>query len=212
MQVIQISGLIFSFVVCRVVTQDCGEEASRWLSSVLGKNVRLVYKPQDSNRGKKARGDIDSSNTPALALTNEAQYLLLSTSSVEYLHEAMKKRIDSEAVIDVESVISRFRCNFLIAGAEPFTEETWSNLSMHCKSENIGFQCTAMCNRCSMICVDSRTGEKDVEPLRTLGTLPLLNHQGQRRNSFGIYLKSDCIDSSVSVGDVIVSTVRKEMT
>ena len=118
-----------------------------------------------------------------------------------------------QTTIDTKSVTSRFRCNFLTGGTEPFEEETWSEIAFHSEksSKKVYFQCTGLCNRCSMICIDSQTGEKDIEPLRTLGSLPLPNDtEGRRRTTFGIYLKSSCINSLVSVGDVLIAQVSND--
>ena len=188
---------------------DCGEEIACWLSDVLGKTARLLFKPYESLRSKSAQ-KTTGVKPPALALTNEAQYLLLSESSVEYLHAAMVKRSSDGASVDVNSLIRRFRCNFVVAGSEPFAEEFWSEIAVlnSTESEDIHFQCSGLCNRCSMICVNSITGEKEMEPLRTLGTLPLPNDvDSLRRTTFGIYLRSTNSSSSISVGNIFLPKI-----
>lgn len=46
----------------------------------------------------------------------------------------------------------------------------------------IGFQVEGLCPRCHMVCIDQQTGEKTVEPLRTIA------EQFGGKIRFGIYL------------------------
>lgn len=54
------------------------------------------------------------------------------------------------------------------------------------------------CTRCQMICIDQTTGEKTVEPLRSLST----ELQGKIR--FGVYLsRKSTKDIFLRIGDVV---------
>ena len=145
---------------------------------------------------------------------------MLSLSSVERLQRAVAAANSVEngdATLEVDDIISRFRCNFLVEGCEPFAEESWSEIIVKPTSviKKVHFQSSGLCNRCSMICVDSKTGKRNVEPLRTLGTLPISsalnsNVQSDRRNTFGVYLCSKFHSAaSISAGSVIAALSHK---
>lgn len=189
----------------RVSACDCGKEVAHWLSNVLGKSVSLVYKNPDQVRISRSQDPDNLSRKSAIGFANMAQYLLISENSVQYL----KNAIDKSCEIDLDELICRFRCNLLISGAKSFSEEHFSEVLLTPKSgekDTVRFQSTGLCNRCTMICVDSSTGERSVEPLRTLGTLPpspANRSESGRRNRFGVYLSSNCDSAYLCAGSSI---------
>ena len=191
---------------------DCGEEIANWLSNVIGKTVRLVFKHPDSQRVKTKKDTSSSPQSSTLALTNAAQYLLLSLESVKYLHKAITERNKENTYTeDVDSIVERFRGNLLVSGSVPFAEESWAEVTVRksaTDANGIRFHCTGLCNRCSMICVNNRTGTKTLEPLRTLGMLPPPQNSANagRRTTFGVYLRCVFHGASIAVGDVITVT------
>lgn len=59
-------------------------------------------------------------------------------------------------------------------------------------------QCTGPCTRCQMICIDQTTGEKTIEPLRTLSVLT------ESKIRFGVYLAHiSSTDTSLSVHETV---------
>ncbi|CAK8675776.1 unnamed protein product [Clavelina lepadiformis] len=201
----------------RVTVFNCGDEAKLWLSEVLQRPVSLVFKRPEIQRFSKKRSTSTSSSEeqpPTLALTNEAQYLMVSQSTAEYLQQIMVElQVSPDCLLagegpshsgemTVDTIISRFRSNFVIGGAEPFTEESWSEATINRNTNEpnnggrVKLHFTGLCNRCSMVCIDANTGKPTVEPLRTLGTLPppkrlleLTNRDSKslRRSHFGVY-------------------------
>ncbi|TRY75916.1 hypothetical protein DNTS_033482, partial [Danionella cerebrum] len=71
----------------RVLTVNCGEEVSAWLSEFLGKPCRLIRQsPEFLREMKFGRATVLEIPTP-LSLVNEAQFLLINRASVSFLQE-----------------------------------------------------------------------------------------------------------------------------
>ncbi|XP_078488487.1 molybdenum cofactor sulfurase-like [Ciona intestinalis] len=195
----------------RVLGYDCGPEVMTWLTDFLGYKSHLIKKnnePRFSKVNKAIHDENGLSNLQSITLTNEAQYLLLTRESVEHLQRQMKKsqeQFNSDSLA-FDEIVSRFRCNLLVAGCKPFEEESWTGFVLKNKLEMVNFKFCGLSSRCSMVCVNHKTGEKGLEPLRTLGTLPPPNYgnkQQKRRNHFGIYLYCECTESAIAVGDEV---------
>lgn len=203
----------------RIEGFNCGSEVNNWLTKVIGKKAILIRKQSSTKRFRKSSEPSEQSLTQPLSLSNEAQYLMVSESTVEYLRQIMSKHnIREECLLvedargpgkcdrhlDNDAIIARFRCNFLISGADAFTEESWDKVLLETAGgEEIELKCSGLCNRCSMVCVDHTTGERSIEPLRTIGTLPppvKLEKTKQRRNQFGVYLCSNENSSPIECG------------
>lgn len=148
----------------RIQGIDCGNEIAQWLSDALCiDDLRLIKQSEEVER-----------KTGSIALSNQAQFLLISEPSVKWL----MNQID-ELEYDVENIVNRFRGNFIIDNLDPFLENEIRKISIG----NINFEVQGPCTRCQMICIDQQTGEKTTEPLRTIGRI----FKGKMR--FGIYLK-----------------------
>ena len=127
-----------------------------------------------------------------ISLSNQAQFLLVSESSVKWLMDKVEDWDDSEK--DVGNVVDRFRGNFVIENLEPLVENEFKTL----KIGNVTFEDLKSCTRCQMICIDQSSGEKTTEPLRTIGKV----FKGKMR--FGIYLKHSNNDEiNVKCGDEV---------
>ena len=74
----------------RVQGEDCGDEVASWLHRVLNKPYRLVHKsPGRVREAKKQPATGGATGKARLSLSNEAQYLLVTWSAVEYVHRLM---------------------------------------------------------------------------------------------------------------------------
>ncbi|XP_014203727.1 molybdenum cofactor sulfurase 3 [Copidosoma floridanum] len=149
--------------VCRHKVEgiDCGIEVSEWLSLALGRpNLKLI----------RQWGSVKQE----LSFASQSQYLLVNLSSISWLADRIPKTSD----LDKSTMLHRFRSNFAIEGCAPFKETNWKMLEIG----NCQFEVEGICNRCQMICIDQKTSEKTVEPLRTLA------EEFCGKIKFGIYL------------------------
>lgn len=106
--------------------------AGEWLTEVLGKKCRLV-RQNPHHRRKVKHGHIpDEKGLTLLSLANEAQYLMLSQSSLEQLLADISRNQPEWMGVDVDDLAIRFRANFVVGKGkfevEPFVEEKWREI------------------------------------------------------------------------------------
>lgn len=159
---------------------DCGDEAADWASEFLGMACRVLraVRPEGapvlSPDGRVQAGFSDAS--PAL---------VASLASLDDLNG----RLEAPLPMD------RFRPNVVVDGFGPFAEDAWGERTVGSVPTRGGRPCP----RCATTLVDQATGEKGVEPLRTLATF--------RRNAeggvdFGVNVFFD-EEGTIRVGDAI---------
>jgi uncharacterized protein YcbX len=142
-----------------VKAHDEGDEAAEWFSDYLNVDVRLMRMPDDFVRR------VDPYYSPEFAQVGFADaypLLLISEASLETLNEKLAARGKPSLPMN------RFRPNVVVAGCEPFAEDTWKHFSI----DGIPFEGVKLCARCVTTTVDQSRGEvldKD-EPLVTLAT------------------------------------------
>ncbi|XP_021941383.1 molybdenum cofactor sulfurase isoform X2 [Zootermopsis nevadensis] len=180
----------------RVQGWDCGDDVASWLCDALGRQgLRLIRQWNSDSRVSKekmkSRGQ-DSNQKSVLSLSNQAQFLLVNKSSVQWLSD----QIDWEqSDCDKESLLERFRSNLVIQGLKPFEENEWT----HFQIGRVKFQSEGPCTRCQMVCIDQSTGVKTREPLRTLAAAFL------GKMKFGVYLSRVAEGNvRISVGDEVI--------
>lgn len=163
-----------------VTGQDCGDLVSSWLSLVLQRDGLRLIKLKER----------DSKIPGSLSLSNQAQYLFINKASVEWLSDQLDDNTDCKK----ESMLYRFRSNFVVSGFErPFEEQNWKKVTIGDQD----FTVTGACGRCQMICIDQETGTKTLEPLTTLAA----SFKGKIK--FGIYLSANNKTSSLNIGDPV---------
>ncbi|XP_029165139.1 molybdenum cofactor sulfurase 1 isoform X2 [Nylanderia fulva] len=167
----------------RVQGIDCGSEVSEWLSLALGKpNLRLIQ--QSDERQKKGI------NKTELSFSSQAQYLAINETSVSWLVD----RVSDNTDFNKDTTIHRFRGNIIIKGCDAFDEMQWEFIRIG----NNNFKVNGPCTRCQMICIDQTTGQKTIEPLRTLA------EEFHGKLTFGIYLtRLENTQIKLKIGDQI---------
>lgn len=123
-------------------------EGSRWFSQLLGRAVRLVYFPDESER--RVEDEPDS----VVAFQDAYPFLIVSRESLEDLNRRLPRPLEME----------RFRPNLVVRGVEPYAEESWQGFRIGA----VRFRMTRPCVRCVVTTLDPRTGEGGKEPLATL--------------------------------------------
>ncbi|XP_026755400.2 molybdenum cofactor sulfurase [Galleria mellonella] len=152
---------------------DCGDEVANWISNALEISfLRLVKQASHDGRVQKTNTDEDKK---LLSLSNQAQFLLINKATVRWLNDKIQEPLFME---DIEQLTDRFRGNLIINMDEELVERDWQRVIIG-KHE---FRVDGQCPRCQMVCIDQQTGEKTVEPLRTI------SEQFAGKMRFGIYL------------------------
>ena len=127
-------------------------DADAWLSSVLGRDVRLVFMREEDARAT----DPAYAGGRLVSFADGFPALLVSERSVEELARRSGRDIPVE----------RFRPNIVVTGAHPHDEDQWQRFTLG----NLGFSGVKLCTRCKVTTTDQKTGVRDPdrEPLRTL--------------------------------------------
>lgn len=170
--------------VCRqpIEGYDCGDEVATWLSTQLGlEGLRLLR--QSTQR------HVPGAQQQQLSLVNQAQFLLVNRASV--------RSLQFEEPLD--ETLDRFRANIVIDTDMPFAELAYTQLRIG----NVHFKVNGPCQRCDMICINQRTGERSAETLTTIARM----QSGKMR--FGIYItrvqnELDKQELQLTCGDVVI--------
>ena len=172
---------------------DEGNHIATWVSDYLKVNARLVRIADDFVR------PLDMRYARRPGQTGFADGFPLLIASEESLAELNRHLIGrgKEAV-----PMHRFRPNIVIAGGEPFAEDTWSTVQMG----EVLIDVVKSCARCVMTTVDPATGTiLDVaEPLATLNTF-------RKQNGKVMFAQNAVHQSSgvLHVGDAVTVTELK---
>ena len=89
--------------------------------------------------------------------------LLIGQSSLDDLNSQLAEPLP----------MNRFRPNMVIAGGQPFEEDTMAQFSIN----EINFYGVKLCDRCVITTTNQETGIKGKEPLRTLAKYRMTNNK-----------------------------------
>jgi len=134
-------------------------EAARWLGRFLGDRVQLVWMPNDVIR----QTDPDYALGHRVSYADGFGFLLIGAASLTELNRRLEKPLP----------MNRFRPNLVVSGSEPFAEDEWRELRLGALELTV----VKPCARCVTTTTDQDTGERGVEPLRTLATFRKRNGQ-----------------------------------
>jgi uncharacterized protein YcbX len=130
-----------------------GEPAARWFSDVLETACSLVHIAEANAR------PVDPDYAPPghrVGFADAFPFLLVSEASLADLNGRLATPLP----------MNRFRPNLVIAGVRPFGEDDIGPFTIG----GIRFTPVKPCDRCGVTTTDQTTGERGVEPLRTLAT------------------------------------------
>lgn len=122
-----------------------------WFSTQLTQNLKLVYMDDTTQR------PADSRYAPPehqVSFADGFPYLIIGQESLDDLNRRMEQALP----------MNRFRPNFVFSGGQAFEEDTWSQFFI---ADQL-FQGVKPCARCSIPTTDQDTGERAMEPLKTL--------------------------------------------
>ena len=131
---------------------EVDEKYSTWFSEKLGTACKLVSFPEKNKRAV----DPTYIEGHEVSLADGYPFLIIGEQSLQDLNNRLEKEIE----------MKRFRPNFVFSGGQPFEEDTWRNFSI----ADVDFVGVKPCARCVLTTIDPDTGNKGVEPLKTLAT------------------------------------------
>lgn len=168
------------------------EDVNTWFSNATGRPCILLRNSISNNHvcfKRENSVDMCRDVKSRLHFANEAQFLLILEESVSDLSSRVKsnaKNVAQGASLNISS--NRFRPNLVVAGAEPYAEDTWKNLRIG----GIYFTSLGGCNRCQVINLINEGGRilKSNEPLGTLASY----RRAKGNILFGILLRCESVD------------------
>lgn len=178
---------------------DEGDEASRWLTGVLGRwkgnELRLLRFAPDFVRV--VEPDYMDGQTASTAFADGYPFLVTNVASLGQLNDRLITG-GSEPV-----PMNRFRPNIVIKGLEPFAEDRLGRLRANGPAYE--FALRKPCKRCKVTTVDQQTGIIE-EPKEPLKTLTLMNrHPGRQGAFFGQNATLESGEGeTIKVGDHLV--------
>jgi MOSC domain-containing protein len=158
-----------------------GDHAAAWFSAALGCSCSLVYMADSTVRPADPR--FATSNT-RVSFADAFPFLMISEESLAELNSRMP----------VPLPMNRFRPNLVIAGGDPYVEDSLDRFTIG----EIGFRAVKPCDRCVIPTTDQSTAERGHEPLRTLATY--------RRRDGQVFFGQNLVHSGsgrLSVGDLL---------
>ena len=130
-----------------------GPRPAQWLTEVLGSPCELVYMPDATVRPADPAYAEDGIR---VSFADGFPFLLISEESLADLNSRLTRPLP----------MNRFRPNLVMAGGEPYEEDTLERFV----AGGIAFRVVKPCDRCVVTTTDQETTERGVEPLRTLAT------------------------------------------
>lgn len=144
----------------RVIAHEVSAAHSAWFSKHINMPCKLVSFPEDNPR---AVDPIYAVNHEHVSLADAYPFMIIGQASLDFLN----------AKLDEKLPMNRFRPNFVFTGGEPHEEDTWREFTIG-SNHFVGVK---TCSRCVLTTINQDTGEKGVEPLRTLATYRNINNK-----------------------------------
>jgi uncharacterized protein YcbX len=160
-------------------------EINEWFSEALGTNCRLVVMPQSSKRSVNPFYAVRKFKD-TVSFADGYPFMLIGEGSLADLNS----RLDSPVPMN------RFRPNLVVAGSEPFAEDTWKKIRIG----STVFHVVKPCGRCVITTIEQAAGDKTgTEPLKTLASYRTKNN----KVLFGQNLIADEPGGILNVGDLV---------
>ena len=182
----------------RCEAYDEGENASNWLTKVLGKygNKSLKLVRFSQNEVRPVPSEFLNQEEAQSAFSDQFPYLITSKESLDYLNENLKLKGCQEVTMD------RFRANIVIKGLGEIEQKT--NFDLTAKEDGYHFGLRKPCKRCKITTINQKTAEisEPKEPLATLTDLALSDEiKGAFFGQNAIYLSTE--NRTIKVGDCL---------
>ena len=137
---------------------EVGAGTAEWAEAFLGEPARLVFMPRSTLRPVERAHlppDRPSGGGERVSFADAYPLLLLSRESLDELNRRLESPVP----------MNRFRPNLVVRGVgRPHGEDAWRRVRIG----ELELDVVKPCPRCAVTTVDQASGEKGVEPLRTL--------------------------------------------
>lgn len=179
-----------------VPARDAGDEVARWFTEFIGARLRLVR--MDGDSGWRLPPELDVFAQCA-GFTDAAPLLVANQSSLDWLVERSSEIF----------AMDRFRPNLVVAGADPWAEDSWDLFDVGA----VSLRAALPWPRCTIPQVDQQTAERHKEPAKVLKThrwctsapsIPGEFREIVEGNSlFGVACTIGPVGSKIEVGDPV---------
>jgi len=167
---------------------DAGEEARAWCTAVAGRPARLVHLDDPRRRPTDpAYGD------PGDRVSFADGYPLLLTTRESLA--ALEEVLVADGAEAGSVPMARFRPNVVVEGAPAWAEDDWRRVRIGATE----FRAVKGCARCVMTTVDTETGRRGPEPVRSLAKV----RRFDRQTWFGVNLVPDLDHDATSTWPVL---------
>ncbi len=163
------------------------EEGTAWFRKVTGRNVRLVYLDDPTQRPTNP----DVSHEGDVVSFADGYPLLLATE--ESLAALNGSIAEGPRAGDGPLPMTRFRTNLVVSGSPAWSEDRWRRVRIG----NTTFRSVKACDRCAFTLVDPETAAKTKEPLFSLAQ----HRRWDGKTWFAINLIPDNPGGTLRVGD-----------
>jgi uncharacterized protein len=130
------------------------DKLNEWFSATLSVPCKLVHMPDDSFRKVDERYAVTKNEITSFS--DAYPILIVSQESMNDLNSRLPDELP----------MTRFRPNMVVAGCEPYEEDTMRHFIIN----GIDFFGVKLCARCAIPTINQDTAEKAKEPTRTLYT------------------------------------------
>ena len=179
--------------------RPAGQAADAWISERVGRTLHLVW--QDDAVRRPIRAEMGGLHGDRNSLSDAAPLHVTSEASLGQLNDWIVETCLERGEEPGEPLgHDRFRPNVVIAGGEPFAEDTWAGARIG----DVPFRATMVCDRCVMTTIDRTTRESAKEPIRTLAR----HRKWDGATWFGIRLTPVlplAAGATIRVGDEVVA-------
>jgi uncharacterized protein len=161
------------------------KEINEWFASRLNTDCRLVRMPETTKRKVNPFYAVRKFED-TVSFADGYPFLVIGEGSLADLNSRLKEPVP----------MNRFRPNFVVAGSEPFEEDTWKRIRIG----STEFHVVKPCARCVITTIDQAAGEKTgKDPLKTLS-------EYRTRGTgvlFGQNLIAETAGGTIRVGDAV---------
>jgi hypothetical protein len=161
-----------------------GPAGAELLSSVIGREVRLVHMSEPESRPVDARFGLPGDFT---SFSDAFPLLLTTTVSLDDLNHRLEDAIE----------MARFRPNIVVDGDAAWGEDSWKTIRIR----DAIFRIAKPCGRCVVTTRDPRTG-KQIDPTEPLATLGRFHRAADGAIIFGQNLIPEAL-GEIRIGDPV---------